>query len=260
MFRTMDEGELAALTLRMKEHHFAADELILKEGDSGDSIHILIKGHARIITHNADKVEVLLDEAEPGAFFGELSLLTGEPRSASVKATGNATTLSLSRNDFLDFLDKNSQACINVISVLGNRLGRSSELLRMAATRNVNDIEKEQSTLGQRIADRFARIMGSWTFIIAQSLALGYYIVLNSVATTPHWDPYPFMLMSVLLSFQAAYSAPVIMMSQNRQTAKDRLIAENNYEVNVKASAEIALILRRLDDLEAHLVSKTHKN
>ena len=115
--------------------------------------------------------------------------------------------------------------------------------------RNLNDITDEHLTPGERIADGVARVMGSWTFIIAQTMILVGWIILNAIAWIHHWDPYPFILLNLALSFQAAYSAPIIMMSQNRQAAKDRLAAEHDYKVNVHAEAEVATIRQRLDDL-----------
>jgi uncharacterized membrane protein len=117
--------------------------------------------------------------------------------------------------------------------------------------RNVNTIHADRLTTGQRIADGVASTMGSWRFIIIQSCILAVWIVLNIVAAVHHWDPYPFILLNLALSFQAAYAAPIIMMSQNRQAAKDRLQADEDYRVNCQAEAEIALIQQRLGYLTA---------
>ncbi|HEX8905546.1 MAG TPA: DUF1003 domain-containing protein [Longimicrobiaceae bacterium] len=111
---------------------------------------------------------------------------------------------------------------------------------------NVNEVEQEQLTRGQRIADAVAARMGSWGFIITQSLILAVWFVLNTVAMVRHWDPYPFILMNLVLSTQAAYAAPIIMMSQNRQAEHDRLLAQNDFEVNRKAEIEVAAVLEHL--------------
>ena len=108
-------------------------------------------------------------------------------------------------------------------------------------------------TLGQRVADRVADTIGSWPFIIIQTVILTIWIILNAMAWINHWDPYPFILLNLMLSFQAAYSGPVIMMSQNRQAAKDRLAAEVDHRVNTKAELEINNLVRRIDELELHL-------
>jgi uncharacterized membrane protein len=104
-------------------------------------------------------------------------------------------------------------------------------------------------TFGQRVADRVAAGMGSWPFIIIQSLILAVWIVLNVTAWVAKWDPYPFILLNLALSFQAAYAAPFIMMSQNRQQDIDRVAAKNDYEVNIKAELEIELLHQKIDQL-----------
>src|SRR6476659_8393849 len=106
-----------------------------------------------------------------------------------------------------------------------------------------------QLTSGQRIADTVAAVMGSWTFIICQSIILFVWIVLNITAYVERWDPYPFILLNLALSFQAAYAAPFIMMSQNRQQDVDRREAANDYRINVKAELEIELLHEKIDEL-----------
>jgi uncharacterized membrane protein len=104
-------------------------------------------------------------------------------------------------------------------------------------------------TLGQRIADVVAATMGSWRFIIIQSIILLVWIVLNITAYVKQWDPYPFILLNLALSFQAAYAAPFIMMSQNRQQDIDRQAAENDYKINIKAELEIELLHQKIDQM-----------
>ena len=112
--------------------------------------------------------------------------------------------------------------------------------------RNVNEIIDENLTFAQSIADRLARIVGSWKFIIIQSAILALWAVLNIVAWTRHWDPYPFILMNLFLSLQAAYTAPVIMMSQNRLAARDRIEAHQDFMINQKTEEEVRAILAHL--------------
>jgi uncharacterized membrane protein len=104
-------------------------------------------------------------------------------------------------------------------------------------------------TAGQRIADTVAATMGSWRFIIIQSIILLFWIALNVTAFVQQWDPYPFILLNLALSFQAAYAAPFIMMSQNRQQCIDRQSAENDYQINIKAELEIELLHQKIDQL-----------
>src|SRR3984885_6552455 len=112
---------------------------------------------------------------------------------------------------------------------------------------NVNELESGRMKAGDRAADLFANAVGSWTFIIIQSVLLAIWITLNVNAWIRHWDPYPFILLNLALSFQAAYAAPIIMMSQNRQASKDRLMAEHGCDVNLKAKEELKAIMTHLE-------------
>lgn len=111
---------------------------------------------------------------------------------------------------------------------------------------NVTELFHKEFTFGQKTADWVAKIIGSWKFIIWQSVFFAVWIALNVTAFIQHWDPYPFILMNLLLSTQAAYTAPIIMMSQNRQEEKDRLEARNDYIINQKAEEEVRAILDHL--------------
>src|ERR1700674_4741005 len=121
---------------------------------------------------------------------------------------------------------------------------------RHPPVKNINEMQAEKITAGQRVADKLATVMGSWAFIIIQSTILMFWISLNVLAYINHWDPYPFILLNLALSFQAAYAAPIIMMSQNRQAAKDRLMAEQDYEINLKAEEELKSIMNHLEQLD----------
>jgi uncharacterized membrane protein len=113
--------------------------------------------------------------------------------------------------------------------------------------KNVNEVLDEQKTAGQAAADWFSHLVGSWKFIIIQTIILGIWIILNLVAYINHWDPYPFILMNLVLSMQAAYAGPILMMSQNRQAERDRLEAHNDFLINQKAETEIRRILEHLE-------------
>lgn len=129
--------------------------------------------------------------------------------------------------------------------------------------RDVNQIDSERLTVGQRAADRVAAIVGSWRFIGIQSILLVAWAWLNLTAWVHHWDPYPFILMNLVLSLQAAYTAPMLMMSQNRLAARDRLEAHNDFEINRKAEEEVRAILDHLsaqDEALARIVEALAAN
>ena len=254
LFSEMDENEVAGIREIMDEIKFKPGQVIIREGESGDLFYVITEGRVEIIIRDADGSDVVLHEAGPGDFFGELSMLTSEPRSARVRAMEHVTALTLERDDFFDFLRTHTHAAIDVLVELGGRLRENDQLLRNMVSRNVNEVEEERMTWGQRVADKVADTIGSWPFIITQTFILVTWIILNvTLKQDQRWDIYPFILLNLALSFQAAYSGPVIMMSQNRQASKDRLAAEIDHQVNAKAELEINNLIRHMSELELGL-------
>lgn len=260
LFSGMDDEELGGVRGIMDENVFAPGQVIIREGEPGDYFYVITKGSVQYLTSDARGQELVLDEAGPGAFFGELSMLTGQPRAVRVRAVDEVATLALDREEFHTFLLSHPHAALDVLSSIGQRLYRADAMIRQSVSRNVNVMDQERMTIGQRIADGFAATMGSWPFIIVQSIILAIWVTLNCVAWIKQWDPYPFILLNLALSFQAAYAAPIIMMSQNRAADKDRLSAEIDHQVNVKAEVKTGLIMSRLDDLERgmHFLHNEH--
>jgi CRP/FNR family transcriptional regulator, cyclic AMP receptor protein len=252
----MDDHEIAGVRAIMESNSYVPGQMIIHENDESSEFHVIIGGTIEMLTTDASAAELILDQATVGSFFGELSALTGEPRLVRVRAVDEVKTLSLDRTEFHDFVMNHPHAGIDVMTALAHRLYRTDKLLRGSVSRNASDVAEERFTLGQRVADQFAGGMGSWAFIIIQSVILAFWVLFNSVAV--HfgwwsWDPYPFIFLNLVLSFQAAYAAPIIMMSQNRAASKDRTSAEIDHNVNVKAEVKTGLIMNRLDDLERSL-------
>jgi uncharacterized membrane protein len=137
----------------------------------------------------------------------------------------------------------------NDLEAAEHRLLADLRKLRRGLRTEATDVPACKLTFGQRIADQVAATMGSWNFIIIQSILLAIWIVLNVTAFVQKWDPYPFILLNLALSFQAAYAAPFIMMAQNRQQDIDRKDAENDYKINIKAELEIELLHQKIDEL-----------
>jgi uncharacterized membrane protein len=186
--------------------------------------------------------------------IGELSFLDGGPRTATAIAREDTQMLVLDRERLLDFIDKHPHAAMDVLTVIGRRLRATDELLRTQVSRNPNIEEQERLTFGQRIADKVASFGGSWTFITIFGVILAIWVLLNSSALlAKHFDPYPYILLNLFLSMLAAIQAPVIMMSQNRQAAKDRLKSDLDYEVNLKAEMEVAHLHRKVDHIYERL-------
>jgi len=119
-----------------------------------------------------------------------------------------------------------------------------------------HDLHQESLAFGQRLADKVANGMGSWRFIIIQTLIVALWMTLNVVALVQHWDPYPYILLNLLFSTQAAYAAPIIMMAQNRQSERDRAQADADYQTNCEAKVEIEELLKKLNSIEIDKLDK----
>lgn len=129
-------------------------------------------------------------------------------------------------------------------------------LMRLRDRKPAQHPPQARPTLGERVSDVVAATVGSWKFIIIQSTLLVVWLILNIIAGINHWDPYPFILLNLMLSFQAAYTAPIIMMSQNRQAIIDRLEAKHDYEINMKSELEIELLHDKISQLQAEELFK----
>ena len=189
LFSEMDDLEVAEIRAIMDETAFKPGQTIIREGELGNLFYVITAGQVQVSIRNAEGEDIVLQELGPGGFFGELSMLTSEPRQARVRAMNNVVTLALERDEFFGFLQKRPSAAIDVLVELGGRLHNMDAIIRRSASRNVNQVDAERLTLGQRIADTVADTMGSWRFIIVQSTALAIWIMLNATAWINHWDP-----------------------------------------------------------------------
>jgi uncharacterized membrane protein len=161
--------------------------------------------------------------------------------------------LVVDREDLRLLFTQKPSAALDVLAVLGKRIRRTNQIVRMRAARNVNEVYEEELTLGQRLADQIARFGGSWPFVTLFLALMATWITFNSTVGKPP-DPYPFILLNLALSCLAALQAPIIMMSQNRANAKDRIRAEMDYRVNLKAEIEVSELHQKVDAVREELL------
>jgi CRP/FNR family transcriptional regulator, cyclic AMP receptor protein len=254
IFELLDPEERETLALMMDSREYKSGQTIFHYGDAGGEIFILRNGRVELFVESDDGEKIILAENEHGDVIGELSFLDGGPRTATALAREDTQVLAMHRQRLLEFIDKHPHAAMDLLTVVGRRLRATDDLLRTRVARNLNVEEQERMTLGQRIADKVASFGGSWTFISIFVVVMLVWVLLNStVLLSRHFDPYPYILLNLFLSMIAAIQAPVIMMSQNRQAAKDRLKGDLDYEVNLKAELEVAQLHRKVDNLYERL-------
>ncbi len=251
LFESLTRDDIVALSMQVEEIVYEEGAVIFRQGDIGSSLFVIEDGEVEI-SHGEGKTRIVLANLFPGQYFGELSLFDGGPRSATATALKKAGLIRLDRDDLVEYVNKNPAAALRIIAEMGEKLRQTNELMSRQVARNVLEEAEERLTLGQRIADKVAKFGGSWPFIMIFAVVMTCWMGVN-VARLTSFDPYPFILLNLVLSTVAAIQAPIIMMSQNRQASKDKLLAENDYQVNRKAELEIAALLRGHAEISARL-------
>jgi CRP/FNR family cyclic AMP-dependent transcriptional regulator len=242
LFRQLNERDLANLAEEVDQVSFKSGDAIFHEYDQGDALYLVESGTIRIWVHDDDVQQITLSELKPGDFFGELSVLDKGERSANATAMTDSILHRLHRDDFHQFMLKHPHVAVDLISEIGARLRQTNLLVSQRVTRNVNTELEKNLTVGQRIADKVAAFGGSWRFIILYSSILIVWMAINTFFLARYsgqngaqFDPYPYILLNLMLSMTAAMQAPVILMSQNRSTQRDRFAAEQDFKVNLKS-------------------------
>jgi CRP/FNR family transcriptional regulator, cyclic AMP receptor protein len=253
IFSLLDADERAVLAEQVDLRRFTPRQRIFRAGDPGDKAYVLLKGRVQVVLIDDDNQEVVIDAPGAGEIFGLASMLSASPHRTSAVALEETSAIEVTREDLAGLLQRKPMAGLDMLTMAGRQFHAAQDLVRTRAARNPNEVIAEQLTLGDRIADHVARFGGSWSFIIAFGVVLVVWVAVNVVLAMRAWDPYPFILLNLFLSMLAAIQAPVIMMSQNRQDAKDRVRSELDFAVNRKAESEIIQIAAKLNRVEDRL-------
>ena len=247
LFALLDDEELAVLAAQVDLTRFTPRQRIYRIGDPGGRAYVLISGRVRVTTIDEDHQDVIVDEPASGDFFGFASMLDQSPHQTNAVAVDEAVCVEVDRDDIETLIQRRPHAAMDMLTVLGRQIHAAQQLVRVRAARNPNELIEEQATFGERVADAVAGFGGSWTFIITFVAGLLVYSAINVALKGRAWDPYPFILLNLILSMLAALQAPVIMMSQIRQDTKDRLRGELDFAVNRRAEAEVQALSQKLN-------------
>jgi uncharacterized membrane protein len=256
LFKLLDASERADLEGVFERHEFAAGEKIFSIGEPGDSLYIVGTGSVELYVKDNAGAKIVLALAGPGQVFGELSLFDGGARTASAVALEPTMLLVLDRKDLLAFLRKHPDAALDLLTTMGQRIRNADEMLRRRVARNINEEIEIRSTTVERIADVIAEFSGSITFLVLNAAWFFAWITWNSIPGIPHFDPYPFGFLTMVVSLEAIFLSIFVLVSQNRQAAKDRLRADAEYEVNLKAELEITHLHEKVDFLTEEVLAR----
>jgi uncharacterized membrane protein len=247
LFALLDDEELAVLAAQTDLRNFAPRQRIYKMGDMARGAYVVVSGAVRVTTIDEDNQEVVVDQPGEGEFFGFASMMAETQHQTEAITTEETTCIEVTRDDIGELLRRKPHAGLDMMAVLGRQFHGAQHLVRIRANRNPNVLIEEEETFGERVADGVAGFGGSWTFITIFGVVLVVYSMINIRLGASAWDPYPFILLNLILSMLAAVQAPVIMMSQNRQDKKDRLRSELDFDVNRRAHSEIQGLSNKLN-------------
>jgi uncharacterized membrane protein len=258
IFALLDADERRVLAQQVSARNFAKGETIFAAGEPGGHAYLVQYGRVNVSITDIANESVIVDVVEAGGMLGMSSLLAEANHLTTAVAEEDTCAIEIDRSDIRTLLQQKPLAGLDMMTMIETQLRATHELMRTRVSRNLNTEIDEAERLGDRLADLVAKFGGSWRFVITFGLILVVYTSANSLLARP-WDPYPFILLNLFLSMLAAIQAPVIMMSQNRQDAKDRLRSELDYHVNLKAELEIGEVLQRIGRIEQRLVELHHK-
>src|SRR4051812_16745774 len=247
LFAKLPPEQLDELAGMLKRHEYKAAEPVFWVGDTGTDFYIIQVGRVTISCPDEQGRDITLADLGAGDFFGELSLLDGGLRTATARAQTDVILVSLNRNDFMQFLNHRPMAAGYIVSVLGAR--QRDTLSKLRGITNVNTVIEARATTWQRIADVIAAISASQTFVVLHVFLFAGWMIGNAVLRSHAFDPYPYNLLTMTVSLEAIFLSIFVLISQNRSGEKDRIRADLDYQVNLKAHHEIMQLHQKLDRL-----------
>jgi len=253
IFEGLSAEDLELLAKKLVERRYKGGEMIFHQGDAGTEMYIVSRGHVNIHLPGEESRRVSLKDITKGEYFGELALFDDKPRSASALATTDAVLLELSRETLSSYLERRPRAAMAILRTMAERLRETNAMLSERAAKNVVEEIEKALTWSDRLADKVAELNGSWAFILGLGVIAVVWFVINrgELLERQPFDPYPYVFFNLLLAILVSLQGPLIVMSQNRQTIKDRATAATDFKVNLKNEVNIESILRELGEFRA---------
>jgi uncharacterized membrane protein len=241
--------------VRLREH-----ETLFRAGEPGESLYLVRSGEVELFIQDNVGQKITLDTAAPGDFFGEIALLDAGPRTATAVALAETELIELDRDDLLLLFTKKPDAALHMLAAMGRMTRKADALLRTRVSRNVNAEVEERATFVQRVADWLAWFSGSMLFLLIHAVWFGAWIVLNvgilNVPGLSGFDPFPFGLLTMIVSLEAIFLSTFVLISANRQAEKEKVRADIEYDVNIKAEMEVAYLHDKADHLHEEMLRR----
>jgi uncharacterized membrane protein len=259
-FALLDAQERAVLAERLDVVQVPAGTVLYRAGDPGDALYVVRSGEVEVFFKNDTGDKIVLEVARSGDFFGETSLMDGGPRTASAVVLADLEALVVDRGDLDHFFQLRPAAALDLLAASGRRVREITTMLRHTASRNINEATADNRTRVMKVADWISEFSGSLPFLF---IHLGIFVVWIGLNTGPlkhtalgNWDPFPFGLLTMVVSLEAIILSVFVLLSQNRQVARERVRNDIEYEVNLKAELEIAHMHEKVDQLHAEILAR----
>jgi uncharacterized membrane protein len=265
MFELLNEDDRVALAKVVDELNVPEGHTLFQAGDPGDSLFIVRSGQIELFIKDTAGQKIVLTTAEDGDMFGELAMLDTGPRTATALALSESEVLVLDRGDLVLLFQRKPEAALHMLAALSGLTRKADELLRTRVSRNVNEEMEVHSSLLQRIADWIAWFSGSMLFLMLNGGWFIIWVSLNTLLLPKHpdgtvgFDPYPFGLLTMIVSLEAIFLSCFVLISQNRQAEKDRVRSDIEYEVNIKAELEVAHLHEKTDRIYEQMMARFEK-
>ena len=248
LFKLLDDDDRLALAEVVDMASLSQNEVLFHAGEPGDSLFIVKSGEVEIFIKDTTGQKIVLVVAQQGDVFGELAMLDGKARTATAMALMDTKLFVLDRDDLLLLFRKKPDIGVAMLAAFSGMLRKADELLRTRVSRNVNEEIDEKLSPLQRIADWIAWFSGSMQFLIINALIFAVWIAINTLSLgVTQFDPFPFGLLTMIVSLEAIFLSCFVLISQNRQSEKDHVRSDIEYEINIKAELEVAHLHEKTD-------------
>ena len=255
LFESLDPEERAMLAEVVDLRALKAGEVLFKAGEPGQALFVVASGQMEISVTDHAGQKIVLTQCRKGDVFGELALLDAGPRSATATALEETELLELDRQDLVLMVRQKPESALHMLGAMGAMTRKADMLLRTRVARNAQEEIEDQRTFLERLTDAVATFSGSLTFFTLNGLWFGTWIWLN-VSGIYRFDPFPFGLLTMIVSLQAIFLSILVLLAQNRQAAKDRIRDDIEYEINVKAELEVAHLHENLDQFREEMLDR----
>ncbi len=255
LFEHVSDDDRARLAEFIDVAQLTAGETLFRAGEPGESLYVVRSGEVELFIRDTAGQKIALAIAGAGEVFGELALLDRGPRTATAVALTDCELLELDRDDLLLLFQKSPNAALRLLAAMSHMTRKADELLRTRVSRNVNEEVEEKISPLQRVADWISWFSGSMMFLTLNLVWFVIWIAINTWEfNLPQFDPYPFGLLTMIVSLEAIFLSCFVLISQNRQAEKDRVRADIEYEINVKAELEIGHLHEKTDRIYAEML------